>query len=346
MRILLTCPPMINQLENLKDEIKKYDFNIYVPEFTAVMTEDELCKIIGNYDGWIIGDDPCTEKVIKVGKEGKLKALVKWGVGVDNVDFKACEKYGIPVKNTPAMFGEEVSDIALNYLLTLTRETHIINSEVRKGNWYKPAGRTLTEKKVALIGFGDIGRCVARKCLAFNLNAYVSDPGFYNTSSGKIKCKYNEELIIPENIQKVKICNNLQEAVNNCDYIIITCSLNKHTKGMINKEVIKMANKGVIIINVARGPIVVENDVIELLEEKHIKSVGFDVFQEEPLSKHSKLLNYEQNIYGSHNGSNTIDAVLKTSKIALDKLDVNIEIWGEVQQSVHFWEKCEKDLYC
>ena len=159
MKVLLTCPPMINQINNLQEEIKKYDFEIFIPEFTAIMSENELCKIIGNYDAWIIGDDPCTEKVIKAGKKGKLKALVKWGVGVDNVDFDACKKYGIPVTNTPGMFGEEVSDIALNYLLTLTRETHIINKKVREGIWYKPAGRTLTNRKVALVGFGDIGRC-------------------------------------------------------------------------------------------------------------------------------------------------------------------------------------------
>lgn len=321
MNILLTCPPMINQIENLKDEIKKYNFKIHIPEFTAVMTEEELCKIIGNYDAWIIGDDPCTEKVLVKGVNGKLKALVKWGVGVDNVDFDACKKYNIPVTNTPAMFGEEVSDIAINYILTLTRETHIINENVRKGIWYKPAGRTLVGRKVALIGFGDIGRTVARKCLAFNLHVNVSDPGFYHDiETNEIKCKYNKELVIPDSIQKVNICENLEEAVLSCNYIIVTCSLNKHTKGMINKKIIKLAEKGVIVINVARGPIVVEKDVIELLDEGYVKSVGFDVFETEPLLKNSKLMNYRQNIYGSHNGSNTIDAVLKTSKLAIEKL--------------------------
>lgn len=322
IKILLTCPPMIGLLSQLQDVISKNNIDISVPNFTGLMSEEELCKIIANYDGWIIGDDPCTENVIKAGVKGKLKALVKWGVGVDNVDFDACKKYNIPVTNTPAMFGEEVSDIAINYLLTLTRETHIINKKVREGIWYKPAGRTLTDRNVALIGFGDIGRCTARKCLAFNLNVKVSDPGFYHDMerNGKIKCKYNEELEIPENIQNVTICDNLQEAVRGCDYIVVTCSLNKHTNKMINKEIIKLANKGVIIINVARGPIVVEEDVIELLDEGYIKSVGFDVFEVEPLSIDSKLLNYEQNIYGSHNGSNTVDAVLKTSKLAIDKL--------------------------
>ena len=89
---------------------------------------------------------------------------------------------------------------------------------------------------------------------------------------------------------------------------------------MINKKIIKLAEKGVIVINVARGPIVVEKDVIELLDEGYVKSVGFDVFETEPLLKNSKLMDYQQNIYGSHNGSNTVDAVLKTSKIAMDKL--------------------------
>jgi len=319
MKVLLTCPPMIGQLKRLDSDLKKHNINITVPDFTGLMSEDELCKIIGNYDGWIIGDDQCNENVIKAGIKGKLKAVVKWGVGVDNVDFDACKKFNIPVTNTPAMFGEEVSDIAINYLLTLTRETQVINKKVREGIWYKPAGRTLTGRKVALVGFGDIGRCVARKCLAFNLNVKVSDPGFYHDNN-EIKCKYNEELEIPKNIQDVTICDDLQEAVNGCDYIIVTCSLNKYTNKMINKEVIKLANKGVIIINVARGPIVVEEDVIELLDEGHIKSVGFDVFEVEPLSKNNKLMNYEQNIYGSHNGSNTVDAVLKTSRLAIDKL--------------------------
>tara|TARA_Y100000389_G_scaffold37788_1_gene32094 strand:+ start:1706 stop:2659 length:954 start_codon:yes stop_codon:yes gene_type:complete len=313
---------MIGQLNQLQNNLKKHNIDITVPEFTGLMSEEELCKIIGNYDGWIIGDDPCTEKVIAEGVKGKLKALVKWGVGVDNVDFDACEKYNVPVTNTPAMFGEEVSDIAINYLLTLTRETHIIDKKVREGIWYKPSGRTLAGRKVALVGFGDIGRCVARKCLAFNLDVRVSDPGFYHDmeQNGKIKCKYNEELEIPNNIQNVTICDNLSKAVKGCDYIVVTCSLNKHTNKMINKEVIKLANKGVIIINVARGPIVVEEDVIELLDDGHVKSIGFDVFEVEPLSKNNKLMNYEQNIYGSHNGSNTVDAVLKTSKLVIEKL--------------------------
>ena len=85
-QILLTCPPMIKQLDHLQSELKQYGFTIHVPDFTAVMSETELLAIIANYDGWIIGDDIVTETIIKKGLSGKLQSLVKWGVGIDNVD--------------------------------------------------------------------------------------------------------------------------------------------------------------------------------------------------------------------------------------------------------------------
>lgn len=286
------------------------------------MNENDLLDIIADYDGWIIGDDQVTENIIKKGKSGKLKSLVKWGVGIDNVDFNLCKKYDIPVSNTPAMFGEEVSDIAINYLLTLSRQTHRINEEVRKGNWFKPSGKSLTGKKVSLIGFGDIGRAIARKCIAFNLNVFVSDPGFIqNTDTGLISCIYDNDLQIENHLSSnVSISKTLDECLIKAEFIIVSCALNKHTNKMINKEKILLANSGVILINIARGPIVVEKDVIELLESQHIESVGFDVFEKEPINIDNKLLNFKQNIYGSHNSSNTLEAVIKTSKLVLEKM--------------------------
>lgn len=317
---------MIKQLELLKKDIDNFNFNIIVPKFTAIMSENELLKIIADYDGWIIGDDQVTEKILIKGKSGKLKYLVKWGVGIDNVDFDLCKKHNIPVSNTPAMFGEEVSDIAVNYLLTLARQTHRINEEVRKGNWFKPTGNSLSGKKLALVGFGDIGRHIAKKLLSFNLNIYVYDPSC-SKINGIIKYNYghgfnnhSQNLVeLLDKIKEVNICT-LEECINNSDFIIIACQLNKQTQSMINKDILLLANIGVILINIARGPIIVEKDVIELLKSKHIESVGFDVFENEPLNLNNELLNFKQNIYGSHNSSNTIEAVLRTSILVLTKL--------------------------
>lgn len=325
-KILLTCPPMITSIKKYNNLINSNNISIHIPEFIQCMKEEDLCKIIMNYDGWIIGDDPATQKVFEAGKTGKLKAAVKWGVGVDNVDFNACKKLNIPITNIPNVFGEEVSDVAIGMLLNLTRKLHLIDYETKKGNWIKPSGNSLSGKKVCLIGLGDIGRYTAKKLIAFNLNVYVSDPACSKVN-GKIKYNYGhgfneytpELSKLLDSINDVEV-TDLNTALENADFIIITCSLNKHTQHLINKDNILKSNKGVKIINVARGPIVKEEDVVELLETGYIESVGFDVFEIEPLPKDSKLRNFPQNIYGSHNSSNTIEAVDKVSMIAIEHI--------------------------
>ena len=72
-------------------------------QLTQILSEDELCDLIPQYDGWIIGDDPATRRVFETAKAGRLRAAVKWGIGVDNVDFAACKDLGIPITNTPNM---------------------------------------------------------------------------------------------------------------------------------------------------------------------------------------------------------------------------------------------------
>ncbi len=324
-KILLTCPPMINRITEYNDLIKKYNFEIEIPNFQQTMNEEQLCEIIGNYDGWIIGDDPATRKVFEEGKKGKLKAAIKWGVGTDNVDFDACRDLNIPITNIPQVFGEEVSDVAIGYLLCLTRRLHIINDDHKNNEWLKPTGETLVGKKICLIGFGDIGRCIARKLLAFKLDVWVSDPAFSKSSvDGLIKGGYGagDPSIDIETLRELQHVNidKLDKCLEEANYVICCCPLNKHTFHLINRKKILLCKKGVKIINVGRGSVICEKDICELLETGFIDSVGFDVFEEEPLSEKNNLRNYKQNIFGSHNGSNTLEAVDKVSKIALEKL--------------------------
>ena len=299
---------MIQRIMEYDSLFKKYNLNYHCPKFTQVMSEEDLIKIVPKYDGWIIGDDPATKKVFMAGKKNKLKAAVKWGVGVDNVDFESCEQLEIPIANVPNVFGEEVSDVAIGMLLNLTRKLHIIDSETKKGIWYKPCGTSLSDKKACLIGFGNIGQSIARKLLAFNISVWAYDP-YYIASIDNTNTK----------LSNVKL-DKFDTCMKGADFIFIACALTDSSKYLIRKDTVKLANKGVKIINVARGPIIKENDIVELLEDCFVDAVGFDVFEIEPLPMESKLRNFPQNIYGSHNGSNTIEAVDRTSKIAIEKM--------------------------
>ncbi len=302
MKILVTCPPMLNSDDQFLPILEDLGYEVYCPKVKQTLTENELIKLVPGFDGWIIGDDPATAQVFKAGKEGKLKASIKWGVGTDNIDFDACQKLGIMIANTPDMFGNEVADLALSYLISLARETYFIDRSIRKGLWPKNSGISLEGKVLGLVGYGDIGKNLANKAQIFGLKTIVYDPAIKKLNNDNINLE-----LWPNKIQ-------------NCDFLVFTCALNKKNIHMFNKSVIKLCKNGLRVINVARGPLINEDDLCDGLRNHKIHSAALDVFENEPINSSSYLLEHPLCILGSHNGSNTIDAVHRTNKIAIDKL--------------------------
>jgi len=304
MKILVTCPPMLGLIEEFRADFEAKGVTLLTPNIVQTLSEKELIQILPTVDGWIIGDDPATRQVFEAGVKGKLKAAVKWGVGTDNVDFEACKDLGIPIINTPNMFGAEVAGIAVSYVIGLARQTYQINDAVKLGGWIKPAGISLTGRTAAVIGFGDIGKATAKRLLAFDMDVQVYDP--YAERSDEDLKKYSF-LTWPKRLNKA-------------DFVIATCSLNDQTRYMINQETITQMKDGVRIVNVSRGPIINEKDLIAALSTGKVHSAGLDVFEVEPLPLESPLRNYDKCIFGTHNGSNTIDGVRRATKQAMKSI--------------------------
>ena len=165
MKVLITCPPMLGMIDHFRAIFETRGIALTCPATAQALTVQQLMPLVSEHDGWIVGDDPANRQVLSAGASGRLKAVVKWGVGVDNVDFDARRDLGLAVTNTPGVFGAEVADVALGYLIGLARETFAIDRGVRAGLWPKPRGISLSEKTVALIGYGDIGRSLfAQAC--------------------------------------------------------------------------------------------------------------------------------------------------------------------------------------
>lgn len=304
MKVLVTCPPMLKAIDELRYLFEEKGIELITPDVVQVLTEEELIEILPGVDAWIIGDDPATERVFTAGKNGKLRAAVKWGVGVDNVDFAACEKLGIPIQNTPRMFGNEVADMAMAYFTGLARDSYRVDREVRKGNWIKPPGMSTTEKTVALIGLGDIGLATARRLKGFDVKINAYDPF---TSLNAENAGVDQILEFPE---------GLSEA----DFVIITCALTPSSHHLINEKSIELMKDGVKIINVSRGGLIDEPALIAALKSGKVSAAGLDVFEVEPLPKDSELRQFEHCIFGTHNGSNTKEAVIRASHRAIDIL--------------------------
>jgi len=302
MKILVTCPPMLGMIESFRHHFDARGIELTTPRVVQTLSVDELLALVPEHDGWIIGDDPATRAVFAAGQAGRLKAAVKWGIGVDNVDFAACRDLGIPVTNTPNMFGAEVADIAMGYVVALARQTFDIDRAVRAGDWPKPRGISLSGRRVALVGFGDIGRNTAKRLLAADMRVTAYDPAAKPVPEVPV-----EFATWPE---------RLEEA----DFIVVTCSLTPSSHHLVNAAALARAKPGVRVVNVGRGPVIDEPALLAALAIGHVHSAALDVFEVEPLPADSPLRAHPHCVFGSHNASNTADAVHRTSEIAIDKL--------------------------
>jgi len=303
MKILITCPPMLGAMDQLRGRFLEKRVDVATPAVAQTVPAATLARWLPGVDGWIVGDDPATRRVLAAGRAGRLRALVKWGVGTDNVDFDACADLGIAAAHTPGMFGREVADVAMGYVAALARDTFRIDREVRRGGWPKPAGISLAGKTVALVGFGDIGRQLARRLLAAEMKVIAYDPAF-RAGRGLARVRRGR----------------WPERLGEADFVVLCCALTPASRHLLNAGSLALLKRGVRIVNVARGPLIDEAALAGALAAGGVHSAALDVFETEPLPRAAPLRRFEQCLFGSHNSSNTREAVLRASHRAIDLL--------------------------
>lgn len=247
----------------------------------------------------IAGDDPLTSRVLREAK--RMRIISKWGVGTDGIDHDAARRAGIQVTNTPGVFGEEVADVALGYVVMLSRQLHRIHDSVRSGGWLKHEGRTLAGNTLGIAGLGTIGEAVARRAAAFGLNVIAHDVA--RTSQ-------------PVGIEFV----DRRELFRRSDVLVLCCPLTAGTRHIVNHRSLALMPRRSYLVNVARGPLVDEAALVEALASGHLAAAALDVFEEEPLPQSSALRTFDQCVFGSHNGSNTTEAVMRASTLAVANL--------------------------
>jgi D-3-phosphoglycerate dehydrogenase len=289
---------MLGAIAEFKPLLEEQGFDVVAPAIVQTMSEDALVAEIPGFDAWIAGDCPVSRRVMQAGLGGRLKAIVKWGVGVDNVDFAAARELGLPVANTPGVFGNEVADVALGYVIALARETHLIDRGVRAGGWPKPAGLSLNECHAALVGYGNIGQAIAHRLLAFGMSVTVYDP---SAATVRPEC---EHAAWPDRLEAA-------------DVLVLACALTPSSRHLVDAAALRRCKPGVRVVNVSRGALIDEAALVRALDEGQVHSAALDVFEQEPLPQDSPLRRHERCIFGSHNGSNTVHGVTRASHRAV-----------------------------
>lgn len=269
------------------------------------LSEDELAKVVGEYDGMIIRSGAkVTAKVLA--NPGKLRAIARAGVGVDNVDLDAATKAGILVMNTPDGNTLSTAEQTLNLMLAISRHTAQGDVHVREGKWERKkfTGTQLAGKTLGVIGFGRIGRAVAERALGFDMKVIAYDP-FY---SGETALE-----------GRVTMAKSLEDLLPKADYITLHTVLNDDTRGFINAKTIAQMKDGVRLVNCARGGLINEADVAEALKSGKIAAAGFDVFSTEP-PRESPLLSAPNTVLAPHLGASTEEAQLTVTIDAAESL--------------------------
>jgi len=287
-KVLITTVPFADKNSLPLDLLENSEIEYLINPLNKKLTENELSEIVADFDVIIAGTEKISEKAMDAATN--LKMISRVGIGLDSVDLLEAEKRGIIVSYTPDAPAPAVAELTIGLMLTLLRSVQISNIEMHNGKWHRFFGKRLSEVTIGIIGTGRIGAGVLQHLQGFGspkilvndlkLDHYLDD-------------KFNIEWMDKETIYK------------RADIITIHTPLTAQTKNMIRKEQLLRMKKDAVIINTARGGIINEDDLYEVMQTGHLSGAAIDVFDFEPYA--GKLREIQRCILTAHMGSMSID---------------------------------------
>jgi D-3-phosphoglycerate dehydrogenase len=265
-------------------------------------TPDQLIPLVEQADAVITQFAPVNAEVIQAMQRAKV--IVRYGIGVDNVDLQAAKAKGIPVCNIPDYCIDEVADHTLAFILATTRQVVPNTLLIRDGKWGLATDlssmRTLKDQTVGVVGFGRIGREVITRLQAFKCKVLVHDP------------------VVPADVISETGCHSvsLKDLLSMSDILTLHCPSTPETKKLLRDETIAMMKTGAIVINLARGDLIDTQAMISALQSGKISSIAIDVCDPEPIPTDSALRSLPNVITASHIASASPKAVRKLRESA------------------------------
>ncbi len=273
------------------------------------LSEDELCKIIGEYDALAIrSGTQVTAKVLEAA--GNLKIIGRAGVGVDNVDVPVATEKGVIVVNSPGGNTIAAAELTVAMLLALARNIPQAFTSMKAKEWNRSAyvGNEVYKKTLGVLGLGKIGQEVAKRCQSFGMKVIAFDP-----------------FITAETAQALGVeLVELDECLKQSDYITLHLPKNKETLGMIGKKQFDAMRNGVRVVNVARGGIIDDDALIEALKSGKCAGAAIDVYVKEPPDFSSELFSLPNVVTTPHLGASTKEA---QTNVAIDVAEQIVDVF-------------------
>ena len=304
-KLLITRPIPDKVIEKAREF-----FDVEVRNSVLPTSKTELINALQNYDAIItaIGDKFDEEIFFKI-RSPRTKIISNFGVGYDHLDLNAASKSKIRVTNTPDVVTDATADIAMTLILMTARRAIEGDKLVRSGNWkgWNPMqmlGTHVTGSTVGIIGMGRIGKAIALRC---------------NMGFGMPVVYYNRSKVDKVDLKNSYQASSLNELLSVSDVVVISIPGGPDTYHLIDKKAFDQMKSGSILINIARGEIVKESDLITALRDKNISGAGLDVYEFEPLVS-SKLIDLENVVLLPHLGTAALSVREEMGFIALQNI--------------------------
>jgi D-3-phosphoglycerate dehydrogenase / 2-oxoglutarate reductase len=287
--VLLSAPYLLPFVDRFRPVFAHYGLDLIIPEVHERLEEDEILRYAGQFDATACGDDRYTPRVLTACAPC-LKVISKWGTGIDSIDKTFAATLGIAVRNTPNAFTLPVADSVLGYILTFARRLPWMDREMKRGNWQKLPGRSLSECTLGVIGVGNVGKGVLRRARGFGMKLLGNDI-----------IPIAPDFILENGVEMT----SLEDLLARADFISLNADLNPTSRHIINESTLNLVRPGAILINTARGPLVDEPALVAALRSGRLAGAALDVFEIEPLPQDSPLIKMDNVLLAAHNSNSS-----------------------------------------
>jgi len=302
IRVLLTSTSFQDTPGRHHDLLSETGFE--VTRLRGPLSKEEMLQHVEQFDALLCGDDHIDQEVIDRGREGRLKVISKYGVGLDKLDANYARAIGIPTTNCPGVNHTTVAEHVFALLLGYNRNIHKHSEETFNNQWKRYTGHEIMGCSIGIMGFGSIGRAVADRANAFGCTVWAYDPYI---------SQIDEEI-------PVHLCHSINELLRACDVITLHLPLNESTRGMVDRQFLERMKAGSLLINTSRGEIIDNDEVVKALDSGHLRGYLCDVLEKEPMIPNHPLAHRKDVIITPHIGSRTHQSVVRQGCMAVENL--------------------------
>jgi len=302
MRSLVIASRSFSKHPVLRKEILKRYPNAKFNDEGLSLNGESLIEFLDGHEMAITALEKIDDSILKL--LPNLKVIGKYGVGLDMIDLHAMKRHGVNLGWTGGVNKRSVSELVISYSIALLHRTIFANAEVRKGKWYQVKGRQLSDCTVGIIGCGHVGKDLVELLQPFNC-----------------KILANDVLDFKDFYKKYEVTSvGLEELIRKSDIVTLHLPLNKSTRNILNSDKLSLLKDDAVLINLARGGLIDEVALKELLNNNKITGAALDVFEVEPPVDPS-FATMDNVLITPHIGGSTEEAILAMGMAAIEGLE-------------------------